>query len=202
MGCPGFERLIDYLDGRLSQKEAEAVEAHLGSGCERCLADRNWYEEFKAVAQSDDMVEPPAWLLKRALRLFVERKEGALDKLGRLIASLAFDSFARPIAEGARSAGAPSRQLLYRSGPYSIDVQLTASAPGRANLMGQVLCQEGSTAELPVRLMRGEKVLRSATTNSLGEFALKEISQGSYDLIVETAQGTIVLRELPVKLSR
>jgi hypothetical protein len=203
MKCPGFDKLIDYLDGRLGQKEARPIQEHLGSGCERCQADRNWYQELIAVVRSDDMVEPPAWLSKRALRLFAERKEeGIFDRLGRLIASLVLDSFAGPLAEGARSASSQSRQLLYRGGPYSIDVQIIPSAAGRANLIGQVLGQGETVAELPVRLARHGKIWRSAQTNSLGEFTLKEISQGHYDLFVETAHGTICLRELPVKLSR
>ena len=70
MSCPGFERIIDYLDGQLAPALAVEVAAHVAAGCGRCAADLAWYERVKSVAAADDSVEPPPWVLKRAVRLF------------------------------------------------------------------------------------------------------------------------------------
>ena len=70
MKCPTFERLIDYLDERLSTTAAEIVRTHLDGGCGECASGRDWYLSMKRVAASDDSVEPPPWVFKRALRIF------------------------------------------------------------------------------------------------------------------------------------
>src|SRR6185503_20769842 len=40
MTCPGFQQLLDYLDGRLDRSASDAVSAHLASGCNQCDGDR------------------------------------------------------------------------------------------------------------------------------------------------------------------
>ena len=62
MDCPGFARVIDYLDGQLKRELAVEVAAHIAAGCSRCEADYEWYEHVKTVAAADDTVEPPPWV--------------------------------------------------------------------------------------------------------------------------------------------
>src|ERR1041384_5680821 len=94
MKCSGFEQLLDYLDGRLADQQAQVVAAHLNGGCERCADNRQWVERMRAIAASDDRIEPPLWVLKRAIRLFDNQtaRSRALDRFGRLVAALIFDS--------------------------------------------------------------------------------------------------------------
>src|SRR5207247_391309 len=73
MKCPAFEELIDYLDGRLEGRRAEVVGAHLATACESCAGDRQWYERVRAVAGADSSFDPPAWVVKRAIKTFTER---------------------------------------------------------------------------------------------------------------------------------
>src|SRR5262245_46851097 len=104
MNCPGFEKLLDYTDGLLAGETASDFAAHLAAGCLGCEADRAWYEQMRLVASSDDSVEPPAWILKRAIRVFDAR--GARSRVARaanLVASLLFDGVQRPAPAGARS---------------------------------------------------------------------------------------------------
>lgn len=70
MKCPTFERLMDYLDGRLAGGEADRVALHLASCCTGCADSRDWYGRLRAVTVADDSVEPPQWVLKRALKIF------------------------------------------------------------------------------------------------------------------------------------
>ncbi|HXG65832.1 MAG TPA: hypothetical protein VNO70_12060 [Blastocatellia bacterium] len=203
MKCPGFEQLLDYCDGRLGERDAQTVAAHLASGCQRCAQDLEWYRRVRAIAASDDGVDPPAWVLKRALRLFENyappRQEGHLD---RLIASLVFDSRAQPTLSGVRSAEAGNRQLLYRAGQYSVDVQITFSEQSGADLIGQVLrggeFRFESVAGLVVEVAQKGQPAYSTVTNAVGEFILGNIACGEYEVAVWTNEGAIIIPQLPV----
>lgn len=207
MKCPGFNDLIDYLDGRLSGEQADQVAGHLESGCQDCSANRRWYERVRSIAAGDRTLEPPPWVLKRAIRLFDTRKgkSGVAARVGHAIASLVFDSFSRPIPEGARSVQAANRQLLYCAGDYSIDLVIAQSGQSGADLFGQVL-RDGdfefeSVKGLPLELMaEGHRVL-AVETNGLGEFSMNGLIQGEYDLKVETPEASITIQNLPLKVS-
>lgn len=195
MKCPGFERIIDYLDGSLTTRDVERVETHLSAGCGSCLETRDWYRNVRQVAASDDTTEPPAWVLKRAVRIFdAKRRPSLSERVGQAVASLVFDSLARPALSGVRSTETTNRQLLYRANDYSIDLQIAPSG-ARADLIGQVL-REGETAfesvaNLSLRLT-GEHTY-SATTDAMGEFVIRGIEQGIYDLRVELGRGSVMI---------
>lgn len=207
MKCPGFEQLIDYCDGILMNSDAERVAAHLATGCQKCASDRRWYERVRNLAARDVAVEPPPWVLKRALKLF-EREPAphdSVDLLGRLVASLMFDSLLQPVVAGVRSAEISDRQLLYRAGPFSIDLQIAFSDQSTAELNGQVLRESESgfesVAALPLELTRKGKKIQSTATNEVGEFTIKAVKVSDYDLLIETREGIIAVQQLPIKLA-
>lgn len=204
MTCPGFDQLLDYLDGRLDRAAADAVSAHLCLGCSQCEPESAWYLQVKLVAASDDSIEPPAWVLKRALRVFdaPRVRTSIAGKVGRVVASLVFDSLRQPALAGARSSGAEGRQMLYRGEDYSIDVQVAPSDQTCAELTGQIL-REGesmfeSVAGLQLELIcHGGKTV-STVTNDRGEFTIAEVAFGSYDLRVDMNEASITIVGLPV----
>jgi hypothetical protein len=207
MKCPEFNDLIDFLDGRLSGDKADLVAGHLESGCRDCFANRDWYEQVRSIATGDHTVEPPPWVLKRAIRLFETRKEkpNVAARVGQAIASLVFDSISRPMPEAARSAHAANRQLLYCAGDYSIDLVIAQSGQSGADMFGQVL-RDGdfefeSVKGLPLELTTKGQRVRSVETNGLGEFSMNGLMQGEYDLKVETPEASITIQNLPLKVS-
>lgn len=204
MNCPAFEDLVDYLDGRLASAAAETVSAHLATGCARCNSDRAWYEEVRSITASDDSVEPPPWILKRAIRAFDTRGSGpgAVRRATQLVASLLFDSLQRPSPAGARSGGVDGRQLLYKAEDYSIDLQLASLDQSRASLTGQIL-REGemmfeSVAGLQLDLTRDGGTVLSTVTNDRGEFRVEALDYGSYDLRLDTNDASITIVGLPI----
>lgn len=204
MTCPGFEQLLDYLDGRLDRTAVESIAAHLTLGCSQCDGDRSWYQQVKLAAASDDSIEPPPWILKRALRLFnAPRVRTSIgERVGRVVAALVFDSLRRPALAGARSSGVEGRQLLYRAEDYSIDVQVAASDQRRAELTGQIL-REGelmfeSVAGLQLELTGNGGTILSTVTNGRGEFTIPAIDFGSYDLRVDVNEASITIVGLPI----
>jgi hypothetical protein len=200
MKCPPFEDLLDYCDGHINEP-AHLVVAHLESGCQQCAQDIDWYRRMCAISASDDCEDPPPWVFKRALRLF-ETRQTPKAHFGRLIASLAFDSFARPVLSGVRLVETNNRQLLYRAGAYTIDLQIDFSEPSKANLRGQILRESESrfesVADLSVRIIREGKPIRATSTNAIGEFSIQHLEQDDYDLVVGTKEGIIDVPRLPI----
>jgi len=207
MNCPSFERLVDFLDERLEEAEAAAVATHLATSCSVCAETTGWYERVRVVAASDDSVAPPSWVFKRALRILdTQRHRPRLtERIGQAIASLVFDSFARPALAGVRSTETANRQLLYRAGDYSVDLQIAPSEHSRADLIGQVL-KEGepsfeSVSGLKLDIARSGRIVSSAVTDEMGEFKISSIEQGVYDLRVQLPEGSITVPEMPISES-
>jgi hypothetical protein len=204
MNCPSFERLVDFLDKRLDEREAATVATHLATSCAACAETRNWYDRVRLVAADDDSVAPPSWVFKRALRVFdTQRHRPRLtERIGQAIASLVFDSFARPALVGVRSTETSNRQLLYRAGDYSVDLQIAPSEHSRADLIGQVL-KEGepsfeSVSGLNLEIARKGQVVFSVITDEMGEFKVSGIEQGVYDLQVQLPKGGITVPDIPI----
>ena len=203
MDCPEFERLIDYLDGLLDAASTEVIAAHLASGCRDCASVRDWYESVISIAASDDTMEPPPWVLKRAIRIFENmRPQASLPaRIRQLAASLVFDSLARPSMAGARLMEPDDHQLLYRAGDYHIDLQIAQIADECFDLKGQIL-KEGeyafeSVADLQLALIRNDETIRS-TTNEIGEFSFPSVEGGFYEMCIETGEITITIAALNI----
>jgi hypothetical protein len=207
MGCPGFEDLIAFVDGGLASESAGLVAQHIGSGCRYCDANIGWYKRVKMLAANDDSTEPPAWVLKRALRIVDEsRRVTARNKRSRKsIASLVFDSLARQHPAGVRSTATEQRQLLYTANGYSIDLQVAPVDGVVSNLIGQILFEGESGFEsvqgIGVGLALDGVAVASTATNSIGEFSIQGLGPGDYDLSIEADKGTIIVPRLPMRLA-
>ena len=207
MKCPGFARLVDYLDGRLGVTDGSRIAQHLEEGCSSCGPTRQWYERTLSIVAADDSCEPPPWVLKRALRIFDAQRERPriFERIGRAVASLVFDSVALPALEGVRSTESANRQLLYRAGDYSIDLQIGSADQMHADVAGQVLRERevsfDSVALCQVDLMRGEERLVTTATNQVGEFTIKGVELGDYGLQLELPDGILVVEGFSVTAS-
>jgi hypothetical protein len=207
MKCPSFERIIDFLDHRVSEAEASRVAKHLAGDCAACGESRDWYQRVRITAASDDTVAPPPWALKRAVRILeTERnRPGLAARIGQAIASLVFDSVARQPLAGVRSTETANRQLLYRAGNYSIDLQVAPSEHARADLIGQVLQESEPTFEsvagLKLDVECDGKIVCSTVTDEMGEFKVTGLQLGVYNLRVELSEGSITVPDLPVSES-
>ncbi|HST23625.1 MAG TPA: zf-HC2 domain-containing protein [Blastocatellia bacterium] len=207
MKCPKFEQLVDYLDNRLTEAESAPVRSHLATDCQTCAETRAWYASVHAITASDESIEPPTWVVKRAVRIFETQhnRPRLVERIGQAVASLVFDSFARPAVSGVRSTETTNRQLLYRAGDYSIDLQVAPSDQSRADLIGQVLREGETTFEsvsgLRLEIARSGKPSYSTVTDAMGEFKISAMDCGMYDLRVELSEGSITVPQLPVTQS-
>ena len=207
MKCPSFERLVDFLDRRLDEADSTSVATHLATKCAVCEKTIGWYERVRVVAASDDSVAPPPWVFKRAVRIFDTQRHrpGLTERMGQAIASLVFDSFARPALVGMRSTETANRQLLYRMGEYSVDLQIAPIEHAHADLMGQVLKEGESSFDavsgLKLEFSRDGIIVFSAVTDHIGEFSVRGIEQGVYDLRIHVPEGSIAVPDIPISES-
>jgi hypothetical protein len=206
MRCPSLQRLVDYLDDRLAEPDRAGVADHLATGCLACGETRNWYASVRLATSTDDSVAPPPWVFKRAIRIFDAAQRPRLkERIGQAIAWLIFDSFARPALAGVRSSETANRQLLYRAGDYSIDVQIAPSEETRAVLIGQILREGESNFEsvsgLKLEIVQGERPVSSSVTDEMGEFKFSGVEHGVYKLRIELSEGSITIPDLPINES-
>ena len=204
MKCPGLDQLMDYCEGLLSDNDAQLMAAHLASGCGQCAENRQWYERLHALAADDTSVDPPSWVLKRAVKLFDRNpaRTDPVDSLGRLVASLMFDSLSQSALAGVRLAGTTERHLLYCAGEYSIDLQFALSDPSNVDLTGQILRRNESrfesVAKLSLILSHEGEIVHSTVTDRVGEFSIDAADRREYELLIETHEGTIIVLRLPI----
>ena len=84
MSCPDEERLVDYIEGRLSKEDRSHMEAHL-SDCENCLEG---LVVARSILQGRDEIETepvPAAVTESAVRLITGPRaplfDGSIDRL-------------------------------------------------------------------------------------------------------------------------
>jgi len=169
------EKWIDFVNQAVDTNEKQLMERHLQQGCKRCRKTVSLWQKVRQSAASEANYQPPEHAVRLAKVAFAEaglagQRKGAGSRI-----KLLFDSFLQPAFEGARSAGAGTRQMLYRADPFQIDIQVEAAA-GRNRIVvtGQLLnlsspgiLDQGT--KIALSNMRGKVV--HAITNQFGEFS-------------------------------
>jgi hypothetical protein len=126
---------------------------------------------------------------------------GLAKRLGTIIATLVYDSLGRPAVAGARSTEPNDHQLLFSADDYKIDLLMASSDEG-TDMRGQVLRESEflfeSTAGIPLELVAGGKMVYSTNTNEMGEFRIRAIDSGQYDLRIEAGEVSITVVGLTI----
>ena len=174
-----------------------------------------------AIAALPDV---PATLQRAALKLWpvAGAKAGAkagtglaahagalLTQARRLVAELAFDSWAQPmLAHGMRSARAPTRHLLFSAEGRDVDLRVIPNAASYS-IAGQILGPDDAgsielvaelgadlaadlEADLATDRARSGAAL-TAQLDALGEFRIDSVPPGRYVMTLRLAAGDIVL---------
>lgn len=185
--------------------------------------DLAWLAGAQAAWADDLLVEPPAWVVQRARRVFAERASPAAGAgpavapagaFERLPTTLVFDSRRPgPALAGVRSAVGSNDQdtnpwqLLYRGGDVDVDLLVRPNKDGRTtHVRGQALPLVGSSVGAGVveavptdaaRATRGsaEPAVRSELQPS-GEFALPDLERGRYDVLLRFGAREIELSDV------
>lgn len=196
-----YETLIAYAAGELPTEAVRQVEAYLARSPEAAATVKRIRVTIQTM-HADDSVAPPPESLARAKAIFAAATESVglswLDRLGRLIADLVFDSRAQPAPAGVRGI-ADGFQLAYESPAAEVDLELLPDAADRPvswTLLGQISLPTPA-ADLLVALVShaDQLVLDQIEPDRHGVFRL-QLSPGVYDLVIRVAQQALVLPKI------
>jgi hypothetical protein len=192
-----FAELIDWVEGRLDETEAERVAESLATAAAAVQANAAWLQEFQHISRRVTLPAPPTYVREALAARFSayaqDRPQPGLWQ--RLLASLNFDSRQQFAVAGVRSAAtqATERQLIYATPVAEVALNLQ---PGKQDdqllIMGQLFpLHEEDRGVYTVQLLRPPTVTEKRTvewglthTDELGEFTFESVEPGVYDMVV------------------
>jgi len=150
------------------------MQQHLDSGCKKCAATLQVWQNVLAIAEDERSFTPPDDVIRIVKSQLAPR---ALKPSTGV--RLLFDSNLQPVTAGIRSSvgirgSIEASQFLFETDDYFIDLRLEPRREGdRVSLVGQVLKRTGkkrTTQEVAVRLQDGQLLIAQTSTNQHGEF--------------------------------
>jgi hypothetical protein len=200
-----FSRLLDWVEGRLSEKEARAVEEEVAVADSATLADVAWLRKFVRATEDSVLEAPPPEVRSTLIARFRAHAEGRRTPglLKRVVATLMFDDGLRP-AVGVRSAGAQwaRRQLVYSADALDVALNfLPRARDKKVDLNGQVLSRNDmELGSFSVQLLQSETELAITATDDLGGFAIESIPPGMYEIILSSERLEIAITPVELKV--
>lgn len=199
-----FSQLVDWVEGRLPQKEAQAVEEQVEVADIATLADVAWLRKFVRATEDSVLESPPPEVRSTLIARFRAHAEGRRTPglLKRVVATLTFDGGLRP-AVGVRSAGTQGarRQLVYSVDDLDVALNFLPRARDKNfDLDGQVLPRDDvELGSFSVQLLQSQTELGITATDDLGAFAFESIPSGVYEIILSTDRVEVSIA--PVELN-
>jgi hypothetical protein len=177
-----LEEGIDFVNSVATSDRQVEIQKHLDSGCKRCADMIATWQKIHEAAASEPDYQPPAGVVRIAKAAFaasgVEKTSGGLELL--------FDSLMQPALAGTRSAASDTRQLLYASGPYLVDLYISQIPQRRIiTLTGQLMNSkfpEKLLSEVPVVVTDRKEKTVLVKTNTFGEFRVEIRNSGDLEL--------------------
>jgi hypothetical protein len=199
-----FSQLVDWVEGRLPEKEAQTVEEQMEVADSATLADVAWLRKFVSATEDSVLESPPPEVRSTLIARFRAHAEGRRTPglLKRVVATLTFDGGLRP-AVGVRSAGTQGarRQLVYSADDLDVALNFLPRARDKNfDLDGQVLPRDDvELGSFSVQLLQSETELGITATDDLGAFAFESIPSGVYEIILSTDRVEVSIA--PVELN-
>lgn len=148
---------LEFVNRGASPEKQTAMQCHLDSGCESCQKTAGWWQR----------------LLHAASAVMGDSSLAGARGSNLDLVEMLFDSFTQPAPAGVRAGFGATRQLLYRAGPYQVDlhIQEISGSNGLA-VTGQLLDLRPETdgTGIPVAMSNGRGQVVRTTTNEFGEF--------------------------------
>jgi hypothetical protein len=199
-----FIRLVDWVEGRLSEGEARAVEERVAADS-AARADVAWLRAFARVSEETVVASLPSEVREELIERFEAYAEGKQHPglLQRLVATLTFDSNLRP-ALGLRAATAPEsqRQLVYSTDAADVALHVRPRPQdGNFDINGQIFPSGGTESGIfGVQLLQGTSEVATTATNDLGEFTFEAVSPGVYDVLASDERVEIRIPQVALNL--
>jgi hypothetical protein len=200
------EKWIDFVNQAVTSSERELMDKHRHIGCEPCRKTVSLWQRVRSSAAAEGNYQPPESAVRIAKAAFAGGGLGSQKKRSESRVKVLFDSFLQPVLAGVRSAGAGTRQMLYRADPYQIDVQLEMKpSANRVVVTGQLLNLSNpkviaAGTRILVSNMQGDVV--HAVANQFGEFSGEVKNSGDLQLTFATPSGEPIVISLREALGR
>jgi hypothetical protein len=200
------EKWIDFVNEAVTTNERELMDSHLHIGCKSCQQTVSLWKRVRSTAAAEGNYQPPESAVRIAKAAFAGGGLGSQKKRSESRVKVLFDSFLQPVLAGVRSAGAGTRQMLYRADPYQIDVQLEMKpSANRVVVTGQLLNLSNpkviaAGTRILVSNMQGDVV--HAVANQFGEFSGEVKNSGDLQLTFATPSGEPIVISLREALGR
>lgn len=157
----------------------------------------NTIERIVALMQADNSVDAPHDSIKWVKNTFRTRAtQPKASFVQKIAAVLQMELLPQNTAFGERSGGsAQARQMLFEAGENVIDLRIK-EVEGGWEIHGQILGGELTTATL--ELFSEMKTYRAELTE-IGEFKMKKVAGGKYDLKITSGDKEILIGGLEFK---
>ena len=203
MKHPNFQKLVDYLDDKLSTDEAQEIKAHV-TACAQCETELNRAGYLVITRQDDDLVAPELSLLNRVVTAF-RRQQNRLVERPQRGASLEFDSWTQMAPLGVRGV-VPERQMLFSEDTFDVDLQIVKDPPDSNTfaLRGQFLISNDRSGfdaldGIEIRLTHTVGTEWRGLTDLLGQFSFSQLPKGLYTLSIILEDHDITLEDVELK---
>jgi hypothetical protein len=199
-----FAKLLDWVEGRLSEQEARAVERQVAAAGRATRAEVAWMRAFARISKDTVIASPPSEVRDTLIDRFETYAEGKQQPgfLERLVATLTFDSNLQP-ATGLRAAGITEsqRQLVYSTDAADVAIIVRPRIrDGLLDVYGQILPSEATDSGVfGVQLLQGASEVATTATNDLGEFTFEAVSPGVYEVLTGSDRVEIQLPEVELR---
>jgi hypothetical protein len=194
-----FSKLVDWVEGRLPEREARVVEEQLAVADGATLADVAWLHKFLKTTEDSVLEAPPLEVRSTLIARYKAHAEGrrAPGLLKRVVATLTFDGGSQP-AVGVRSAGTRGarKQLVYSADTIDVALNiLPRTRDKKFDLHGQVLAHNDvELGSFSVQLLQSETELAITVADDLGSFTIEAIPPGVHELILSSDRVEVSIR--------
>lgn len=187
------EEWIDFANGAVSPLQKQDMQNHLGSGCEKCSELAAVWMKVERAAAQEVHFQPPADIVRLAKAEFVNSGYEKKQKFLGVLAELIFDSAQNPALAGVRSIGAQSRQMLFHSNPFQIELKIESKVgEPRLSVTGQLMDVSkpdsiGKGVSMTLSNRRGQTI--QMITNDFGEFRAEIENRGDLEITFLAQDG-------------
>ena len=201
-----FARLVDWVEGRLSEEEARSVEEWVAADG-AMQADVAWLRAFNLVSENTVIASPPSEVRGALVEHFQEYAESKQqpDVLKRLVGRLTFDSGRQP-AHGWRVATTPELQRMFVYSTEAADIALSVLPDPHTGLLdihGRIFpVDDVYTGPFDIQLLADASEVATTATNDLCEFIVEGLSPRVYQIIASSDQVEIWLAGVEVRQRR
>lgn len=199
-----FSRLLDWVEGRLSEQEARTVEQRVAAADSATHADVAWLRAFARISDTTVIASPPPRVRDTLIERFEAYVEGKQHPglLERLVATLTFDSGLQP-ALGLRAASIPESQRQFVYSTDAADVAMNVRPrphDGHLDLDGQILpINSTDSLAFGVQLLEDSSETATTATNDLGEFTFEAVAPGVYELLASSERVEIHIPQVELR---